>query len=169
MAEEKIIDKDPDQDYGEVLFFWKFDEFPKYERSQGWYIMGGLVVGIFVLYAIFAANLLFGLITVIAALILLMFQRTNREMEFRITEDGILINKSFHDYKDIKNFWIIYEVPEVKTLYFEPKSFFNPRIPISLEDQDPVKIREVLLQYLEEDLEKENEPMSDQASRFFKL
>ena len=104
-----------------------------------------------------------------SALIILMFQRSDDEVEFKITEDGISINQKFYNYQDIQNFFIIYEPPEVKTLYFEPKSIISPRIPVALEDQDPVKIRELLLQYLDEDLDREDEPVSDQTSRLFKL
>jgi len=169
---EQNIDKksgNTEEDHGEVLFSWKFPEFPKYERNRSWYIWGAVIVALFIIYSIVTLNFLFGLITIIAALIIIMFQRSNNEVEFRIAEDGILVNKRFYDYSKIKNFYIIYEPPEVKTLYFEPKSLFDPRIPISLEDQNPVEIREVLRQYLEEDIERENEPISDQTSRMFKL
>ena len=172
MPNEKII-KDitssEKEDRGEIFFNWKFSEFPQYQRDRSWYVWGGIVVGLFLLYSIFTANFLFGLVTIISALIILMFQRSNNEIDFKIAEDGILVNKRFYDYKEIKNFYIIYEPPAVKTLYFEPKSFFNPRIPIPLEQQNPVKIREILRQYLEEDLDRENEPVSDQTSRLFKL
>lgn len=157
------------KDYGEVFFNWKFSEFDKHERSKSWYVWGSIVVVLLLLYSFITSNLLFGFITIIAALIILMFQRSNKEIDFSITEDGILVDEKFYDYKDIKNFFIIYQPPEVKTLYFELKAFFSPRIPASLVDQDPVKIRETLLQYIEEDLDRDNEPLSDQTSRMFKL
>jgi hypothetical protein len=157
------------RDHGRIFFSWKFSEFSQYKREQGWYFGGGAVVVLFLIYSIITRNFLFGLITIIAALIVLMFHRSSNEVEFKITEDGILVNDKFYDYKVIKNFYIIYVPPEVKTLYFEPKSFFSPRIPISLEDQNPAEIREVLRQYLEEDLDREDEPVSDQTSRMLKL
>lgn len=166
MPEDKQKKED---DHGEVFFNWQFFEFPQYEREKSWYVWGGIIVGLLLVYSIITINFLFGLIIIISTLIVLMFQRSNNEVEFKIAEDGILVNQKFYDYKEIKNFYIIYEPPEVKTLYFEPKSIFQPRLPISLETQDPVKIREVLLQYLSEDLDREDEPVSDQASRLFKL
>ena len=162
-AEKKL------EDHGEVFFSWKFPEFPQYKRDQSWYVWAAVVVILLLIYSVFAVNFLFGLITIISALIILMFHRSHNEVEFKITEDGILVNAKFYDYKDIKNFYIIYEPPAVKTLYFEPKSFFSPRIPISLENKNPVEIREILRKYLEEDLDRENEPLSDQTSRMFKL
>ncbi|MFA6255479.1 MAG: hypothetical protein WC675_05685 [Patescibacteria group bacterium] len=166
-SKEKKAEESPD--YGEIFFSWKFSEFPQYQRERKWYVWGTIVVIILLIYSFLTINFLFGLITIMAALIILLFQRNNSEVEFKITEDGILVNKKIFDYKNLKNFYIIYNPPEVKTLYFEPKSIFNPRIPIALEKQNPVAIREVLRQYLEEDLDREDEPVSEQISRIFKL
>ncbi|MFA6410880.1 MAG: DUF5673 domain-containing protein [Candidatus Buchananbacteria bacterium] len=156
-------------DYGQIFFSWKFLEFYPHQRTKTWYIWGGIFVVLLLIYSIFSANVLFGLITVLSTLIVLLFQQKNEYIDFKITEDGILVNGKFYKYKEIKNFYIIYEPPEVKTLYFEPKSVFSPRIPVFLEDQNPVKIREVLKKYLDEDLAREEEPTSDSISRIFKL
>lgn len=164
--EENLVEE---PDYGKILFSWKFSEFPQYERNKNWYIWAGIAVTCLLIFSIATFNFLFGLFTIIASLIILMFQRSNNEIEFKIAEDGIAINKTFYDYKDIKNFYIIYQPPEVKTLYFEPKSIFKPRIPIDLTSQDPVAIRETLKLYLEEDLDREDEPVSDQTHRLLKL
>src|SRR3989344_5481594 len=161
MAEELENKNQSEPDYGEVLFNWVFPEFPRYERDKSWYFWASVIAVILLIYAIFSANFLFAVIIIVSSLTILMFHRSNNEINFKITEDGILLNKQFYDYRDIKNFYIIYQPPAVKTLYFEPKSIFRPRVPVSLEDQNPVKIREVLLNYLEEDLERENEPTSD--------
>jgi len=156
-------------DYGEVHCSWKFIEFPNYERSQRWYLVYGIVIALILFLSIFTRNFLFALIVVMAAMIIALFHRTKGEVEFLITEDGIMVNDRFYDYKDLKNFFIIYEPPQIKSLYFEPKSLLNPRIPINLEDQDPVQIREILKQYLQEDLNREYEPITDQLSRFLKF
>ena len=166
---KKIKQKIGESDYGEVLFKWSFPEFERHQREQGWYVGAAVIVVLLIIYSIWAANFLFGLITIITALTVLLFHNSDNIVKFKITEDGLFVNNKFFDYKEINNFYIIYEPPQVKMLYFEPKSIFNPRIPIPLEDQDPVKIREVLRRYLQEDLEKENEPTSDQMSRWLKL
>jgi len=168
MTDEKKQNQEV-QDYGQVLLSWRFAEFPSYERNTGWYIWGGIILIIFLIFSIWTSNFLFALITVMIAMTVLLFQRNNGQVQFEITEDGILLNKKFYSYEVLKNFYIIYQPPEVKTLYFEPKALLQPRIPISLEDQDPVKVREILLQYLEEDLDQEDEPLSDFFSRLFKL
>lgn len=156
-------------DYGETLMEWEFHEFIKHERTSLWYIGAGLVAAVLIIFSFLASNILFGFIIIIASLIVLMFHRSDNKVKFLITEDGILVNTKFYEYKILKNFYLIYEPPEVKTLYFEPKSMFSPRIPITIEDQDPNEIRKILKKYLSEDLDRENEPTSDQISRMLKL
>ena len=47
-----------------------------------------------------------------------------------------------------KSFFIIYQPPEVKSLYFEFKALTKPRLVIPLKDQNPVEIRKTLLEHL---------------------
>lgn len=167
MSKKKRTKEHPE--YGEIFFSWKFHEFDNHERSTRWYLWAAVVLGSLLLYSFVSNNFLFGMILLISSLTAILLYKNNKEVEFSIMEDGIMIDNKFYSYKVLRNFYIIYQPPTVKALYFEPKSVFSPRIPVRLLDQDPVKIREILKKYLDEDLDQENEPLSDQASRFFKL
>jgi hypothetical protein len=162
-------EKNNAEDFGQIHFSWTFSEIPQYQRDRKWYIWGALIAAALLFFSLVTFNLLFALIIIMSAMIIMLFQRQAKSVDFKITEDGIIVNNDFFGYKNLRNFYIIYNPPEVKTLYFEPKSVFNPRIPIYLDEQNPVEVRQVLKQYLEEDLERENEPVSDQISRIFKL
>lgn len=157
-------------DYGEILASWNFPEHTQHERRSRWYIFFIIVVGLLLLYSYKTSNILFAVIIIMSAVFLTMHNRTEpRLMELKITEDGILLNDIFYNYSDFKNFVIIYRPSEVKNLYFEFKGTFRPRLTIPLEDQNPNKIRNILLEHLEEDLERENEPTSDFLARIFKI
>jgi len=172
MQEEKNQNKQSEKesiaDYGETFFSWNFYEFENYQRSTAWFIWAAIIFVGLMIFSIVSRNLLFALFIILTALVLLVLNRNNRSIDCKITEDGIIVGNKFHDYKQLKNFYIIYQ-PPVKKLYFDFKNLLAPRIPIDLQNQDPVKIREILLKYLDEDLTKENEPLSDQFGRFFKL
>jgi len=169
MAEEKLRNKEESPDYGQIFFAWIFSELPQYQRSRSWYIWALIAVVALLFFSFLTSNFLFGVIVILSALIIVLFQRNIKPVDFKIAEDGIVVNSRLYEYREIKDFFIIYQPPTVKTLYFEPKGLLSPRIPISLEDQNPVQIREVLLRYLTENLEREHEPVSDQFSRIFKL
>ena len=70
----------------------------------------------------------------------------------------------------IKNFSIIYKPKdEIKNLYFEYKNPIHPRLSIPLLDKNPLQIREYLLKYLAEDLDRTDQPVSEALGRLFKL
>jgi hypothetical protein len=172
------------KNHGKTLIEWKFPEFIKPKRTKAWYFWAILIGGGLFIWAIITFNLLFALIILMSAIILLLHgKREPQELEFKITEDGFVIasldwkerrgnpvvNERFYLYKKIKSFYIIYEPPQVKNLYFQFKSGLRPRLSIPLENQSPLKVRKILLKYLEEDLEKDSEPFSEQLGRILKL
>lgn len=155
---------------GEVFAHWTFPEHTKYEHGRKWYVWFTVLMLGLLIFSLVTLNFLFAVIIIVSAVVIFLNDvREPMQMSFYIGEGGILVGTKFFDYKDIRTFWLIYEPKEVKNLYFSPKSFVQPLISIPLLDQDPLKIRNFLLQYLEEDLEKEEEPVSEQLGRRFKI
>lgn len=154
----------------EILASWDVPEIDKYERKKSWYLIASLIFLLLLIYAIFTANFLFAIIIIFITMILYLQEKHETVITtFDITPDGLIIGDKFFAYKEIKNFYIIYEPPEVKKLYIVFKNFLKPRLGIPLLDQNPVKIREILTKYLDEDLEKEYEPLTDKIGRIFKF
>ncbi|MFA6307220.1 MAG: hypothetical protein WCS88_01485 [Patescibacteria group bacterium] len=159
-----------DSDYGKVFAAWEFPEFIKHERGKIWYASFTIVFLALLIYAYFSDNLLFAIILVIFAVLYLTSAKNDPlTVETAITEGGIFINNKFIPYEDFANFYIIYYPPEIKNLYLEPKSIIKHTIVIPLEDQNPIHLREILLTYLDEDLEKEEIPANEGISRILKL
>jgi len=149
---------------------WKIVENESDDRTRQWYITS-IVIGILLLiYCVWTANFLFGMIIFIIAVIYY-FQkiRETKKIDFIIFSAGIQIGDQMIPYKDIKSFFIIYEPPAIKQLYFQLKSGLFGRVSIPLGDINPIKVREILLDYIDEDLEAEDEPLSDSMGRMFKL
>ncbi len=158
------------KEHGKTLISWEFPEYERHDRSFVWYLVAFIVIAGLLLYSVLTVNFLFSVIIIILVIInFFYFIREPRKVGFKITEDGIELDGKFYLYKELKNFWVIYDPPKVKSLYFDFKSSFSPLVPVSLEDQDPLRVRKVLLDYLEEDLEKEEESVSDGLSRILKL
>ena len=91
------------------------------------------------------------------------------KVPFKITELGIVIGNRFYGFSELESFYIVYEPPEVKTLFFETKSSFRPLLRIPLVDANPLKVRVSLKEFLSENFEKEEEPYSDTFARNWKL
>lgn len=159
-----------EQNRGKILASWSFPEVVKHERGQGWFIGMGILAVALVVYAVLAGNFLFALIVVMgAAITMLHHYKQPLEVNCTLYELGLEVGHKFWSYKEIKKFWILYEPPRVKTLYLQWQVALKTVMRIPLQDQNPLKIRELLGRYLEEDLEKEREPLTEGLARMLKL
>lgn len=159
-----------DSEYGEVLATWHFPDYVQHNRSRRWYLIVGVIGALSFLFAMLTFNFLFAIILIIIAVILVLQNRRRpQNVTINITEDGLHIGNDFFEYEALKNFWIAYRPPEVKKLYVPFKSTFRPMLVIPLEDENPIEVRKVLLEHLEEDLEREDETTSEALSRLLKL
>jgi hypothetical protein len=91
-------------------------------------------------------------------------------LDFILEEEGLVIGTRFYDYDEIKNFSIVYKPKEdIKNIYLTFSSNLRNRIAIPLIDQDPLVVRRYILQYVDEDLERNHEPVSESIGRMLKL
>lgn len=150
---------------------WKIPEYEKHKRSKKWYIIALSSSFLLLIYSFLSSNFLFAVIIVVASIIITLNDGQNpKNVNFLITNEGLKIGRKFYDFDKIKNFTIIYKPKKnIKNLYFEFKNTISPRISIPLKDKNPLKIRKYLLKYLSEDLEKTEEPLSENLAKFFKL
>ena len=159
-----------DVNFGQMIFGWEINEYEEHERDKRWYIMMGVISVLLLLYAVLTANYLFALIIVLFAIILFLQDTRNpRRLPFIVAETGIILGNKFYSFSELKDFWIIYEPPMVKNLYFSTGSLVSHRLSIPLMDVDPRPIRKYLNEFLEENLDEEEEPLSDKISRTFRF
>ncbi|MEK7680530.1 MAG: hypothetical protein AAB348_00560 [Patescibacteria group bacterium] len=155
---------------GNVVFEWVIKEYDKYDRSRRWYFVAGIFGILMLVYALFARNYLFVLIVILFGIILFMQDMQEpMEVDFAITETGLVLGNRFYPFKEFDSYYIIYNPPDVKSLYFLTKSVMRHRLQIPLFDFDPRPIREYLNHYIVEDVEKEEEPFTDRIARRFKI
>jgi len=163
---------------------WQVPEYDKKERDRNWYIIatGFLFVCLFFCFFEIShwkiallgvnSNFIFALILILSAIITLINDgQEPNVVDFKIGPEGINIGKRFYDYDELRHFSIIYKPNiEIKHLYLEFKnSLIHPRLSINLYDQDPITVRNYLLRYLDEDLERLNPPASEQLTKLLKL
>ena len=155
---------------GKILASWEFKEYYEHEHSRLWY--GGFaVLGLLLfIYAIATANFLFAIFLVLVGFVMLMRHKTPpHDVAFKILSDGVLIGSDFYRFKELKHFWILYEPPEVKNLYFEFVSRFRPHVMIPLQNQNPLTIRGLLNKVIKEDFSQEDEAVSEFLGRRLKI
>lgn len=149
---------------------WEFPSHIKQKRNRRWYTIAGIIGGLSFAFAVITLNFLFAFILIMIVLIMVMQNRQEpSKIICNITEDGIKMADDFFKYDDLKEFWIAYKPPEVKKLYLIFRSSLRPMLIIPLEEQNPLKIRKVLLVYLDENLSQEDETTTEALGRLLKF
>lgn len=153
-----------------TLIEWLVPEYREHNRSRRWYLVAGGILVLLLAFCLFTANFLFALIIIIASIIIILQDKHQApKIPFAITEGGIALGAQFYDYAKLQSFWLYYEPDEAKTLFLEFKNKIRPRLAIPLFNKNPLHVREHLLEFLNEDVAKENEPISEQLSRLLKI
>ncbi len=158
-------------DYGKKIIGWKIPEYDKHERQRNWYIISAVIGLLFMVYSFFSGNFLFAAIIIIGAFVIITHDGQEPiKIDFIITDEGLVVGRKFYDYDIVKDFSIVCKPREnVKNLYFEFKNVVRPRLSIPMGNTDPLPIRENLLKYLSEDLERTDQPLSEALAKIFKL
>ena len=151
-----------------VVLSWQAPEFQKYERSQNWFMLWLIISIVAVAIAIIFKNFLFAIFLVFAALAVFIHAlQEPKTATFKITARGVLIDGKIHSFEDLESFWIIYEPPQVKTLILKSKKLLVSQVNIPIGSENPVKIRQALIDFLPE--KEQRESLIDLISRLLKL
>lgn len=104
-----------------------------------------------------------------ATVVLSIFRRDKnpRIIKCKIKSEGVQVNRDLYPYENIKSFWIFYNPPSRQELSIRLKNSFSSHVRIPLGDEDPVKIRELLLKFIPE--KKQEEAIVDVFARMVGL
>jgi hypothetical protein len=150
-----------------ILLSWTAPEFIKHEKSAGWFWALGIIGVALVVVSLMMQNYLFILIVILAAF-LIYIQAKKRPTNIRVTltNKGIIINDKEYAYSDLRSFWI-FEEPEIECLSLISKKLTQPQIQIPFGEQNPKKIREILIKFITE--KEQEEPLIDAIARKIKF
>jgi hypothetical protein len=159
-----------DINIGDIVYQWNVKEYEPQERNRRWYIFMGVIAVLLVIFGIWSTNYLFILVVVLFSIIIMLHGvQEPMDVNFAVTQMGVVVGNTYYRYSELSSFWIIYHPPEIKNLYLGFDRMVKHRLLIPLHDYDPRPIRQHLEQFLEEDLEQEEEPFSDRIARLFHL
>ena len=91
-----------------------------------------------------------------------------KNIKISVNQTGLTVKDAKIPFGQIKSFWIVYRPPDIKTLNFETTAYLNRYFTLQLDDQDPVKLRDFLLDHLPEELDRQ-EQMGDKVARKLKF
>jgi hypothetical protein len=154
----------------QVMFSWQHPDYISYVKDRRWYVISALLLVAMLAWTIYDQNYFFAIFLVLFYAVVLMYENRPAVMvDFIITSDGIKSGERFYYYREIQNFFIIYRAGGIKNLYIDFKNPVKGRLVVPLDGQNAVAIHDFLAQFLEEDLEREAEPLSEQFRKLLRL
>jgi len=133
---------------------WSAPEFHYYHKTSTWYwAMGGIalvIVGI----SLIQQNFLFALFVVVAAVLIVVWAgRSPKTVDFKLVEEGLLLNnKLAYPFEKLEGFAIIGtpEDPELSELVLRTKSNVHHWVKVIIATQRKDEVYEFLNDYLPE-------------------
>lgn len=130
---------------------WHAPEFETKEKSPAWFGWLGVIVIGLIVFAVLTRNYFFVPLVLLMGFVITQYAlKAPRHRTFTLDELGVKIDNQRHSFETLSSFWVFYDPPRVKELSFRSKQRFMPYIRIPLADQDPVQVRQALVDYLPE-------------------
>lgn len=136
---------------GKILHSWRAPEYEVYEKSSRWYLVAGIFTLLMVTYALYNNGPIMAITFILIGIVgYIHLQKDPRVITFSITSKGVIADKEMYAFENMRSFWIFYDPPHTKTISLHTKASMLPFIHIPLKDEDPVQIRELLIQEVPE-------------------
>jgi len=130
---------------------WTAPEYEVYEKSTVWYLGAALIIFAIATYAMVTESPIMAITFILIGVVgYLYLQKDPRTLDFNIDHRGIRAGRELYEYDNMDSFWIFYDPPHTKTLSLRTKASMIPFVHIPIADEDPLVIREILLEYLPE-------------------
>src|SRR3989344_4214130 len=136
---------------GRILHSWTAPEYEYYEKTTDWYWWVSLFAIILFVTAIWQKSFLFGVLVLIGWITIIIYAvRKPLLIKYALAERGVLVGNKLYFWQDLKSFWIFYNPPLRKDLVITSKRSVMPPLNIHVGNEDPLKIRELMLRFIPE-------------------
>lgn len=153
---------------GEILHQWRAPEFEAYEKSGRWYLIFAIFIITMIIYALFANGPIMAITFILLGIVgYIHLQKDPRIVSFSITSKGVTADKEMYLYENIHSFWIFYDPDHTRVISLHTKASMLPFVHIPIRDEDPVAIRELLMQNIPEI--KQDPGLIDAIERFLHI
>lgn len=134
-----------------TLIHWQGPEYEHYPKEKTWYAVATVILSAIIVYALVTNSPIMAITFVLIGIVgYIQLERFPRVLDFRVTTDGVMAGNELYEYDNIKSFWIFYEPPHTKILSLHTDALLTPYIHIPVHQIDPVKLRDILMEYVPE-------------------
>lgn len=152
----------------DVLTHWRAPEFEVYERDKRWYVYITLILATIIGWAIYTNSPVMAITFILIGVVGYVYiNKEPRILDFMITKDGIVAGREIYEFDNLESFWIFYELPHTKILSLRTKSHMIRHVHIPIHEEDPVHIREIIMDYIPE--QKQEEGLVETMERVLRI
>lgn len=131
---------------------WSAPEFEYREKTADWFWIVGIATVTLIVLAFLFKNILWGILAAIGGFSIALYgAKKPAIIKFEIGPKGVEVDGRMFDYENLESFWINYDPPRKKELIIKSQKTFMPYVKIMLKNENPEKIRDYLLQFLDEE------------------
>ncbi len=96
-------------------------------------------------------DMLLAIFLMLSSLVLILYANKKPDMsKIRVDQTGVSINDRTYYYRELKSFWIDYTPHGPKELSLEASKWYLPHIKVSLEQEDPIELRALMVNFVPE-------------------
>jgi hypothetical protein len=138
-----------------ILLHWQGPEYEHYPKENRWYLIAALILSLIIIYALITNSPIMAITFILIGIVgYIQLEKFPRVLDFKVTIDGLMAGKELYEFDNIKSFWIFYEPPHTKILSLHTNALLTPFIHIPVHQIDPVKLREILIEFIPEEKQK---------------
>jgi hypothetical protein len=146
---------------------WETAEYEHREKSSDWFWALWIIAIAGTATAIILGNVLFAILILIGAFTLSLHAvKRPRIVQFEINERGVRIGKTLYPYSTLRSFWIEDTGDETShKILIKSKKILATHIVIPIEHISPSEVRDLLIEYLDE--EEDSESLAQKIVEYF--
>ncbi|MDD3498021.1 MAG: hypothetical protein PHH24_00760 [Candidatus Moranbacteria bacterium] len=155
-------------EHSDVLIEWQGPEYEHYPKEKVWYLVASLILAAIVFYALINNSPIMAILFILIGIVgYIQLEKHPRVLDFKITHEGVMAGNELYDFDSVESFWIFYEPPHTKILSLHTDALLVPYVHIPVHQIDPVKLREVLMDFIPE--KKQKPTMIDTIERLLHI
>ena len=155
-----------------AVLSWEFPEYVQHNRDRRWYIWAISISVLLIIWAIWTANYFFAVIIGLTDFIIFFLDRDEPLLiPFSLEPTGIRMADKFYSYDKFNSFSVIYQpgAEGHKNLYFDYKNGLREHLSVPLEKTNPILVRNFLLRYLLENLDRTDATFAEGLAKTLKI
>lgn len=130
---------------------WQALEFQYFSKSKAWFAVLFFIAAAVEIYFIISKDFFaFATFLLVFFVVFLYAVKKPRLLRLEINNQGVYIDGKLYALDEIKSFWLSYDPPETKEIFFKRSGTMYAGLVLPLGNQDPVIARNFLKKYLPE-------------------